>query len=71
MTHTGYQGIDYMINDALKISGTPIKAGEVEVTVTLQLPLVNSMGGRFPNFNALMSPVVTEITRTVVLTIAE
>ena len=40
-------------------------------TVTLQLPLVRGLGNRFPNFNNLASPAVTEITRTVVLTIAE
>lgn len=67
--HTGYQGVSYDVNTGLKLTGTPAKAGEVTVTVTVQIPLV--MGSRFPNFYARMSPVVTEITRTVTLTIGE
>ena len=68
-SHTGYQGISYDVNTALAITGTPAAAGEISFTVTLQVPLV--VGSRFPNFYAQMSPVVTEITRTVTLTIAE
>jgi len=67
----GYQGINYDINSALRLTGVPAKAGEVTFTVTLNLPLVRGLGNRFPNFNGLASPVVTEITRTVTLTIAE
>lgn len=69
--HNAYQGISYDVNTALALNGVPTKAGEVEITVTLQLPLVASLGGRFPNFNKLASPCVTEITRTFVLTIGE
>lgn len=67
--HTGYQGVSYDVNTGLKLTGTPAQAGEVTVTVTVQIPLV--VGSRFPNFYAQMSPVVTEITRTVTLTIGE
>ena len=67
----GYQGINYDINSALRLAGTPAKAGTVEFTVTLQVPLVRGLGNRFPNFNGVGSPAVMEITRTVVLTIAE
>jgi hypothetical protein len=67
----GYQGIHYDINSALRLTGAPTKAGEVTFTVTLNLPLVRGLGNRFPNFNGLASPAVTEITRTVTLTIAE
>lgn len=67
--HAGYQGINYDVNTGLKITGAPTKAGEVTVTVTVQIPLV--MGSRFPNFYARMSPVVTEVSRTVTLTIGE
>ena len=70
-THAAYQGINYDVNTALTVNGTPTKSGEVEITVTLQLPLVAGLGGRFPNFNKLASPTVTEITRTVTLTIGE
>ena len=69
--HAAYQGINYDVNTAVEISGVPTKTGEVQVTVTLQLPLVASLGGRFPNFNKLASPCVTEISRTVTLTISE
>ena len=67
--HTGYQGINYDVNTGLKVTGTPAKAGEVTVTFTVQIPLV--VGSRFPNFYARMSPVVTEVSRTVTLTIGE
>lgn len=69
--HAAYQGINYDVNTAVEISGVPTKSGEVQVTVTLQLPLVASLGGRFPNFNKLASPCVTEISRTITLTISE
>lgn len=65
--HTGYQGIDYDVNTALIVSGTPSKSGSVEITVTLQIPMV--VGSRFPNFYAQMSPVVTEVSRTVTINI--
>ena len=55
--HTGTQGISYDVNTGLHITGTPTQAGSVEVTVTLQVPLV--IGSRFPNFYAqirLLSP---------------
>ena len=67
--HTGYQGINYDVNTGLKVTGAPTKAGEVTVTITVQIPLV--VGSRFPNFYARMSPVVTEVTRTVTLTIGK
>lgn len=67
--HTGTQGISYDVNTGLHITGTPTQAGSVEVTVTLQVPLV--IGSRFPNFYAQMSPVVTELTRTITIEIAE
>ena len=57
------------MNTGLHITGTPTQAGSVEVTVTLQVPLV--IGSRFPNFYAQMSPVVTELTRTITIEIAE
>ena len=67
--HDGYQGVSYDVNTALAVTGVPTKSGEIEITVTLQLPLVS--GSRFPNFNRMGSPCVTEITRTVTLTISE
>ncbi len=69
--YTSYQNIVFDVNSALKLTGTPVKAGEVEITITLQLPLVNGFGSRFPNNIHVASPVVTEITRTVTLTIDE
>lgn len=68
-SHTGYQGISYDVNTGLKLSGTPTKAGTVEVSVTVQVPLC--VGQRFPNFYAQMSPVVTEITSPITVVIAE
>lgn len=69
--YTGYQGVSYDVNTGLKLTGTPVKAGEVEITITLQLPLVNGFGSRFPNNIHVASPVATEITRSVTLTIGE
>jgi hypothetical protein len=71
VSHAGFQGINYDLNASMKLVGTPTKAGTVDVTVTLQLPLVAGLGNRFPNFNRLTSPVVTEIVRTITLTIGE
>mgnify|MGYP002625538388 CR=1 FL=1 len=68
---TGYQGISYDVNTALAISGTPSKAGTVDFTVTVQVPLVRGFGAAFPNNVHVTSPVVTELTRTVTLTIGE
>ena len=69
--NAGFQGINYDLNASMKLVGTPTKAGTVDVTVTLQLPLVAGLGNRFPNFNRLTAPVVTEIVRTITLTIGE
>ena len=71
--HAGTQGVSYDVNTSLRIAGTPTQAGSAEVTVTLQVPLVRGLGGScvFPNFNALTSPVVTELTRTITIDIAE
>lgn len=68
---TAYQGITYDYNSALAITGTPTKAGEVEITVTLQIPLVRGFGARFPNNVHVGSPTATEVTRTFTLTIGE
>ncbi len=68
---TAYQGITYDYNSALAITGTPTKAGEVEITVTLQIPLVRGFGSRFPNNVHVGSPTATEVTRTFTLTIGE
>ena len=68
---TGYQGISYDVNTALAVSGTPSKAGTVDFTVTVQVPLVRGFGAAFPNNVHVTSPVVTELTRTVTLTIVE
>ena len=68
---TGYQGISYDVNTALAVSGTPSKAGTVDFTVTVQVPLVRGFGAAFPNNVHVTSPVVTELTRTVTLTIGE
>ena len=68
---TAYQGITYDYNAALAITGTPTKAGEVEITVTLQIPLVRGFGSRFPNNVHVGSPTATEVTRTFTLTIGE
>ena len=56
---------------SLAITGTPTKAGEVEITVTLQIPLVRGFGSRFPNNVHVGSPTATEVTRTFTLTIGE
>ena len=56
---------------ALAITGTPTKAGEVEITVTLQIPLVRGFGSRFPNNVHVGSPTATKVTRTFTLTIGE
>ena len=68
---TAYQGITYDYNAALAITGAPTKAGEVEITVTLQIPLVRGFGSRFPNNVHVGSPTATEVTRTFTLTIGE
>ena len=68
---TAYQGITYDYNSALAITGTPTKAGEVEITVTLQIPLVRGFGSRFPNNVHVGSPTATKVTRTFTLTIGE
>ena len=69
--YTGYQNIVFDVNTGLKVTGTPAKAGEVTFTVTLQVPLSNGFGDRFPNNIHVASPVVTEVTRTVTLVIGE
>lgn len=69
--YTGYQNIAFDINAGLKIVGVPTKTGEVEITITLQVPLASGFGGRFPNNIHVASPVVTEVSRTVTLVIGE
>ena len=68
MTDSGRQ---YDVNTAVTVSGTPAKAGTVEIGVTLTVPLVRGFGSAFPNNVNVVSPCVIQIPSTVVLTIAE
>ena len=68
MVDSGYK---YEVNTALTISGTPTKAGTVEIAVTLTVPLVRGFGSAFPNNVKVVSPCAIAIPTTVVLTIGE
>jgi len=64
-------GCSYDVNTALSITGTPTKAGSVEISVKLQVPLVRGFGAAFPNNVHTVSPAVIEVPSTITLVIAE
>lgn len=69
-SYNGLHGT-YDYESALAITGTPTKAGTVDVTVTFYCPLVRSFpGGGCPNAAPFLSPLCLPITRTFTLNIA-
>lgn len=70
-TREAYSKATYDYESGMKIVGTPSKAGEVEITVNLQVPAVGSFWGNFPNFKNMVSPHYVTIERVVTISIAE